>query len=451
MSYQIELSDISSVEKNFSLKIEAQSFNSKFQSELSKISSKAHLKGFRPGRAPKAMVAKMYGRQIHTEVVSEFVNEALRKTAQENKLSIVGTSEFKMEDSEEGQDVSLSMTLSLFPEPEIKNIDGLEVEVKVQTYKPEDLTTRLDSIREMYAEFVDVEDRNVVTDNDFITISYTGSYTGEADDISSDELKGDKVDIELGKKQLPDDVEKALIGIAVGETRDVLHTFSNPEIPEENKSEVEEKEENKPEAKQALFKITLDKIRKKVVPELSDEIAKKTGVAETIEELRDFVEKDIKRSILKQNQDSRDNTIVESIVNANDFEVPQVLVDREIRYMLAEMRLLDPSKDDFNESPVEQYRAILNEQASKRLKSGIVLEKLLEDYKIESNESDVDGMLNEFTQDLGVERTELDREYGFPKNMENLKRLCSVRSLMKILAEKLKITEKEIEKEDVNV
>ncbi len=436
MSYEVEISERSSVEKNFSLKIEPQSFNNKFQKELSRITSKAHLKGFRPGRAPRAMVAKMYGSQIHTDIVSDIVNEALRKTVDENKLSLVGTSDFTMHEAKEGEPIAVSMVLSLYPEPEINKIEGVEVEVEVRNFSPEDLEERLGSVPEMFGEVVDVEDRTTVQDGDFITISYTGEASGEA----SDDLKGESVQLELGKNQLPEDIEKALIGISVGETREVLHML--PAAKESGNEEGASKE--------VLFKITLEKIKKKVLPELSDDLAKRTGVAETLEELKEFIEKDLKRSFDQKNRDSRDNAMIDAVVRENDFEVPQALIDREIRYMLAEMRLLDPSKEDFHQAPVVQYREFLKDQAGSRVKRGVVVEQLLKDFKITSGKDEVESMLDDISRETGVERKDIEREYGYPTQMENLQRLCSVRALTNLLAGKMKIKEKEISREESN-
>jgi trigger factor len=438
MSYEVELSDRSSVEKNFSLKIEADFFNSKFQKELSKVTSKAHLKGFRPGRAPRAMVAKMYGGRIHTDIVSDFVNEALRKTVDENNLSLVGTSDFVMHDVKDGEPVSVSMVLSLYPEPKLEKVEGLEVEVEVQNFTEKDLEDRLASVADMFGEVVDVEDRTTVQENDFIVIT----YAGEADGKTSDDLKGESVQIELGKNQLPEDIEKALTGMSVGETREVLHQLAvNQPEPSEDEGGA---------SKEVLFRITLEKIKKKVLPEYNDEFAKKTGVAETFAELRVFIEKDLKRNFSQKNRDARDNAIVDAVVRENDFEIPQTLLDREIRYMLAEMRLLDPSSEDFHQTPVEHYRELLKEQAGGRVKRGVVVEQLIKDYSITSSKEDVENMLDQLSEEAGVDRSELNREYGYPSQIDNLMRLCSVRRLTNMLSEKVKITEKEISGEEEN-
>jgi trigger factor len=436
MSYQVELSDRSTVEKDFSLKIEPEVFDSRFQKELSRLTSQAHLKGFRPGRAPRAMVAKMYGDRIHSDIVSEIVNDALRKTVDENKLSVVGTSDFSMDESKEGEPISVRMVLSLYPEPKFEKIEGLDVEVSVRNFKDKDLEDRLGSIREMFAETVDVEDRTTVEEGDLVVIS----YVGEVDGVLEKDLQGEKVQIELGKNQLPEDIEKALIGISVGETREILHALGK-DAPVAEGAEP-------PEEKEVLFKITLDKIQKKVRPEFTDELAKKTGVAEDVEGLKAFVEKDLRRNFDQKNRDARDGALVEAVIAANEFEVPQALLDREIRYMLAEMKLLDPSQESFHQTPVDQYREVLREQSLGRVKRSVAVEQLLLNFEINPGKEDVDTMLSEMASLHGVEREELNREYGYPGKMDNLIRFCAVRKVTDILAEKMSITEKEMSEEE---
>jgi trigger factor len=436
MSYQVELSDRSTVEKDFSLKIESELFDSRFQKELSRLTSQAHLKGFRPGRAPRAMVAKMYGERIHSDIVSEIVNDALRKTVDENKLSVVGTSDFSMDESKEGEPISVRMVLSLYPEPKFEKIEGLEVEVKVRNFKDKDLEERLDSVREMFAETVDVEDRTTVEEGDLVVIT----YVGEVDGTIEKDLQGQKVQIELGKNQLPEDIEKALVGISVGETREILHALGKDAPATDGAEPSEEKE--------VLFKITLDKIQKKISPELTDELAKKTGVAEDVDGLKSFVEKDLRRNFDEKNRDARDGALVEALVAANDFEVPQALVDREIRYMLAEMRLLDPSKESFHQTPVDQYREVLKEQSLARVKRSIAVEQLLLHFQINPGKEDVDTMLSDMVAQHGVEREILNRDFGYPEKMDNLIRFCAVRKVTDLLAEKMSVTEKEMSEEE---
>lgn len=427
MSYQVELSDRSPVEKDFALKIEANAFDGRFQQELSRLASKSHIKGFRPGRAPKAMLVKMYGERIHSDIISDFVGEALRKTVDENKLSIVGTSDFSVESVSVGEPISVKMVISLVPQPELEKCEGFEVEVSVKKVTDDVIADRMEKLRDMFAKDIDVEDRSVVQEGDVVFISYHGEIEG----VEEDGLQGKDVRAELGKKELPENIEKALIGVSIGEIKEVTHTFDD--TPNEAMK-----------GKEVLFKITLNKIQIRQRPELDDEMAKQTGVAESLSELNEFVKKDIARGFTQHNRDARDAALIDAVVKENDFEVPQALLDREIRVLLAEMRVLDPGREDFHQTPVAQYREIFKDRASERVKRGIVVEQLIKKFSIEPTDQDVDSVLSALSQELEVDRADIDREYGYPSEMEDLKRLAAVRLLTDKLAESSKITEKEI-------
>ncbi|HMO17344.1 MAG TPA: trigger factor, partial [Oligoflexia bacterium] len=376
MSYQASLTERSSCEKSLSLVIDPAAFDERFQKELSRLVPQVQLKGFRPGRAPKAMVRKMYGDRIHSDVLMDIVNSALSETAKENKLDIIGTSDVKIEDSEPGIPISVSMVLSLYPEPELENLSKLEAEVPVKLVTDEIVNERVDNLREIFAKEVDVEDRKVAQQGDLVTFTYTGVFVndqGEEVQDANGVLSGEHAKAELGKKEIPENLEAAITGMEIDECKVVSHEFG-----EEASSEVR--------GKKVLFSISLEKIQKKERPELDDELAAKTGIAENVQGLKDYIRKDIERAFAKENREAKLSALLDAVIKANDFEVPQLLVDDEIRLMLAEMKVLDPKNKNFHRTPVDGFREMLGEQAGRRVKHSVVVRKIIKDKDLKASE-----------------------------------------------------------------
>lgn len=427
MSYQIELQDKSTVEKDLTISIERAAFNGKFEQRLSRLASQAHLKGFRPGKAPKDMVKKTYGPKIYDDVLNDFVNEALRDTLTKNKMPVIDTAISNFSNGESETDpVKVNLTLSLFPEPKVENYQGLTVEYKVKKFDAAAVEDRLNRLREMFGEVKDAEGRTDVKAGDIITMTYVAMHDG----VEDKNLSANDQMIELGKSQLPEEIEKEIIGAKLNESREVKYTF-----PETASEELKNKE--------YVLNITVTKLQEKVLPEVNDEFAKKSGLGETVEDVKTYLEKQVKRGLESSNNESRDTGLLDAIIKENDFELPQVLVDREIRNILAEMRLLNPKDKNFETAPVEQYRHILTERASERVKRYIIIDKLLELEKIDATDTDVEKFLDEIAEKEGRSRTEIDSEFGYPKRMDSIKRMSSVSTLFERLSASSKLVETE--------
>ncbi len=434
MSYQIDLQDKSSVEKDLTISIERAAFNSKMEKQLSRIATQAHMKGFRPGKAPKHIVKQTYGAKIYDEVLNEFVNDALKETLAKNELPIIDTAISKFSEGEgEGAPLTVNMVLSLYPNPTIEKYKGLTVEYVATKFDEKAVDERLDRIREMFAVTNDVENRKIVKEGDIITMSYEAFY----EDQKSEQLSGEGQVIELGKGQLPEEIEKELVGMELDVPKSIPYTF-----PEGAAEELKGKEYS--------LKMVVSKIQEKVLPEVDDEFAKKTSLGDDVAAVRANLEKQVKGTVEATNNEARDTAILDTVVKENDFELPQVLIDREIRNLLAEMRVLDPKDKNFDRTPVENYRHIMTDKAAERIKRYIVLENLLKQEKIEASDDEAEKFLDNIAEKEERSREDINRDFGYPDRMDAVKRMASVTTLFERLSAESKLVEKEKEQEDEN-
>jgi trigger factor len=430
MSYSVEITDINSVEKNFKINIQRDIYDGKFEKSLVTASSKAHLKGYRPGKAPRAVVKKFYGDRIELDLISDFVREAVVNTSKEKDMPLIDIAPFTIEKNEASSPLEVSVKVSLYPKPEVSVPSDFVCEYEVLKLGDDEINAYVENIRQMFAVEEEAGEGDVVSENSKVTIAYTASVDGEADE----KMASDNQESTLGSKELPEEIEKALIGMKVGDSKEVEYTF-----PETSTEELK--------GKAYTFNITLKGLKKRILPELGDDFASKTGLGANMSELKEWVRKKLKRQNSEKNRNARDTAMVAELVKANQFDVPQVLVDGAIREMLVEFRVLNPKDKNFNDAPVDQYRSILGEKGQDRVRQMVIIETLTKDLGFaDQTEESVEAFLSSLVEEYEADREELNQEFGFPKEMKFLKRMTGVALLMDELAKKATLKEKEVAK-----
>ncbi len=426
MDCRISIEEKGEVSRSILIEIPRVVLSDLFNQELRKTTSQVRLKGFRPGRAPKSMVAKLYGPQIQTDVLNKLISDSFREAVEKNDLQVVGRPEIRIEnENDEEKDLSIVADVSLYPRPEVKKHLGLEFEVAVEQLAEEAVEKRLQGLQEECSIMEPLTERSVAQTGDWVLVDYEATIDGQAFKGSS----GKDAYVELGSgKSLPG-VEAALMGVSAGEEREV-----QVEMPEDSGAELA--------GKTAIYKIQAKSLHWRSVPELNDEFAQKTGMAQNLDELRSVVLKQLERDIRRTNQSARDEALFSALIEANPFEVPQVLIDGEIRQVLMEMRFLDPSADASYKIDVSRFRDALGSSAEKRVRQGILLAKIIEKEELKFTLEEVDAWLEEISKTEEAPREEVNKVYGYPKKVKQLQDMMATRKAIDKMLTAAVITEK---------
>ncbi len=370
--------DISSVKKKINVEITPEAVDKEMEKALSDVAKKARIAGFRPGKAPKAIVEKHYGEEVRNEVVQRLVTESYLQALQENNLSPVEVPHIeKVSLLVKGTPLTFTATVEVRPKIELGAYDGIEVKEQSLTVSDEELNQTIDRLREMYAQLEVVEGRPLEK-NDTAIIDFEGFR----DNKPIEGAKASGYMLSLGANSLIPGFEDQLVGMNAGETREIKVTFpadyQNKELA----------------GKDATFTVTLKEIKKKVLPEFNDEFAKDIGGDKSVADLKEGIKKDLEARKRDEQSSAQREEILSKLVEAHTFDIPPGMVERELQAMARQQatRMARQGVDmkTFNAATFfEEHRAV----AEKRVKGLLLLDVIAEKEKVEVSDQELNAAL----------------------------------------------------------
>lgn len=354
---------------------------------------KFNIQGFRKGNAPKSIIEKNYGEGVfYDDALDMAINDEYSACLMANTdLEVIDQPEVKV-DSFDKNGVVITCTAPLLPEVKLGAYTGLTVEKYTEELNEEKVEKELNQARERSARFVEAGEGVEAKMGDFTTIDFTGSVNGV-------EFEGGKAEgyrLELGSKSFIDNFEEQIVGMKVGEERDIKVTFPE-EYPAEDLK-----------GKEAVFKIVLHKIENKELPELNDEFASNTSEFETLEEYKADIRKHIQESIDERAKRENENRLIEKAVENSSVEIPNVLIERQLDMFIRdfEMRLSYQGLKladylGYMKQTEKELRDSYREQAIKAVKTRLVLEAIIKAEKLDVSDEDLDKKLEETAKKYG--------------------------------------------------
>lgn len=381
MNYKLERLSNSKVKLDFVLT------KDKFQEALDfafqKVVKNIEVKGFRKGKVPKEVFLKKFGEaSLYEEAINYAVNKSYPEAVFNEKLEVVNQPEFDIDFSSvgSGKEFKYSVTVEVWPEVTLGQYKGLEVEKESEEVKPEEVDKYIKEVLKSKSE-LEVLEEGTLENGHIAVIDFEGFLNGEAFEGG----KAENYSLEIGSQTFIPGFEDQLIGMKTGEERTIQVTF-----PEDYQAE-------HLKGKEVEFKVKLHEIKRRVIPDLSDEIVADLNIegVSTAEEYRNYVLEKLQR----EKRQMVENTFIENLItkvceNAKT-EVPEGLIEDELnvavnqlenqarQYNLTAEQLLS-----FNGMTVEEYKEQLKEPAKKRVLERIVLRKIseVENFEIISEE-----------------------------------------------------------------
>jgi len=350
------------------------------ESETSRVvdsfQKRAKLQGFRPGKAPASLIRKTFGGDIRQKVLENLVPAHLQKQLEAENLNPVGTPDISDVHFHDGEPLKFKATFEVFPEVTLGEYTNVEVPYQDPEVTDEDITKRVDEIREQKAQYINIDPRPV-EDGDHAVVALESLSGVEGEPVKSDEMV-----LEIGGKDTFEAFSENLRGVTPGEQKEFEVTY-----PAEYGSE-------KLAGKTVKFRAELKGIRRKELPELDDEFAQELGDYRTVDELKDAVKKAIFAQRQQEAQQEAKNQIVDKLVDAHDFPVPEEFVNRQIKNRL-EQRLrslaeqgIDPSKLNLDWEKLKEGQ---RDKAVREVKASILLGKVSERESIHATRDEVDA------------------------------------------------------------
>ena len=382
MSVQVEKLEKSMAK--LTIEVGAEEFESSLNVAYQKNKGRITLPGFRKGKAPRAMIEKMYGAGVfYEDAANDLIPDAYEEAAKESGLDIVSQPSIDVTQIEKGKPFIFTATVAVKPEVTLGEYKGLEVEKKTAEVTDEELNAEIDRVRESNSRIITVEDRSV-QDGDMTTIDFEGFVDGEPFEGG----KGEDYPLTIGSHSFIDNFEEQLIGKNIGEEAEIHVTF-----PEQYQAE-------ELQGKPAMFKVTVKEIKMKELPELDDDFAQDVSEFDTVDEYKD----DLKAKLLENKEEAlkreKEEEIVNKIVENSEMEIPEQMVETQVRQMTQEFQQRIQSQGlslqqymQFTGMTQQSLIEEIQPQALKRIQSRLVLEAVAEAEGIDATEEEVEKEL----------------------------------------------------------
>lgn len=391
------------VENEATLKITAPAAEVKagYKKAVQKIADQANIPGFRKGKAPRAIIEMHYGKEAVKQEAFEIVaNKAYSEALDQEKL--IPVSDPKVEEStfEEGKDMELTIKVTLKPEPELGEYKGLHVEKKEVEVTDEQVDAQIKDMMGRDAKMVVAEEGAVIEKGDFAIIDFAGTVDGEP--FSGGEGKG--YPLEVGSNSFIPGFEDQLVGLSKGDSTDVEVTFPEDYFVKDLAG------------KEAIFKVNIQDVKRKELPELNDEyVASKTDF-KTVEELRANYKERMQKAAEANAKAEYEHELIDLAVANAKFSVPEIMIEDKISQMVEEMKMslesrkmsldmymqytgLDMAKIRENQRPV----------AEENVKTDLVLDAIAKAEDIQVDMADVDAEIAAISAQHGASPEEVKK------------------------------------------
>lgn len=395
MSLQVE-----NLEKNMAkltIEVSAEEFEAAMQKAYQKNKGKINVQGFRKGKAPRAMIEKMYGAGIfYEDAANMLIPDAYEKAAEESGLEIVSQPDIDVTQIEKGQSFIFTAEVAVKPEVTLGEYKGVEVEKKMAEVSPDEIAAELEKVREQNSRTISVEDRAAQM-GDITTIDFEGFIDGTPFEGG----KGEDYALTLGSHSFIDNFEDQLVGKNIGEELEV-----NVNFPENYQAA-------ELAGKPAMFKVTIKEIKAKELPDLDDDFAQDISDFDTLDEYKADVEKKLFETKEKQIKNEKEEAVIGKIVENATMDIPEPMIDSQVRQMA----------DDFAQRvqaqglSIEQYFQFtgmdskkfleqMRPQAKQRVETRLVLEAIVKAENIVASEEDIE---KEITDMASMYQMEVDK------------------------------------------
>ena len=391
------------VENEATLKITAPAaeVNAGYKKAVQKIADQANIPGFRKGKAPRAIIEMHYGKEAVKQEAFEIVaNKAYSEALNQEKL--IPVSDPKVEEStfEEVKDMELTIKVTLKPEPELGEYKGLHVEKKEVEVTDEQVDAQIKDMMGRDAKMVVAEEGAVIEKGDFAIIDFAGTVDGEP--FSGGEGKG--YPLEVGSNSFIPGFEDQLVGLSKGDSTDVEVTFPEDYFVKDLAG------------KEAIFKVNIQDVKRKELPELNDEYVASKTEFKTVEDLRANYKERMQKAAEANAKAEYEHELIDLAVANAKFSVPEIMIEDKISQMVEEMKMslesrkmsldmymqytgLDMAKIRENQRPV----------AEENVKTDLVLDAIAKAEDIQVDMADVDAEIAAISAQHGASPEEVKK------------------------------------------
>ncbi len=423
---QVQASRISPVVMELSVEVAADEVKVEIEKAYSTLQKKARVRGFRPGKAPRQVLAHLYGAQVMSDVVNALVNDTLPKVLVEQKFQPINQPQVEAGKFDQAASFSYKARFEVTPEIGEVSYEGLELSRPPVAVGEDAVVEQLEMLRKQHAAMKAPEPARPAQKGDVVTVD----FTLDVDGVALKDGGGQGVQLEIGSGQTVPELDAGLVGKNVDEEFEAETKFPAEHPREELRG------------KTAKFHVKVKDIKERVLPALDDEFAKDVGNFQTLVELRADIHTKLEKMVKDRSDTVLAEQIVEQLGQKNPVPVPPSLVEQQCRMM--EMELLQnarrmgqrPTQADF-----QKIHDQVHADSEKKVRAGLLMAAIAQKLGIQVVDADIAKGIEELAAETGKNVAKVRAEYADPQRRQILIGMILEDKVLDVIEAKAKITE----------
>jgi trigger factor len=419
---QITIEKLSPVLMEVHVEVPVDQVRGEVDKAFAALQKTARVRGFRPGKAPRHVLAHLYGGRIHADVAQKLVDSTLNqalaaKQVQPLSQPAIAPTELRPDDA-----FSYKARFEVRPDIDEVKWEGFEVKRPLIVASEEMIDAEVAALRRQHATLQAPDPERPAKMGDVVTIAFTLEVGGAVRDPKEQEIE-----TEVGSGQLFREIEEALVGMSPGDTKDVAVTFSAQHTNADMRG------------KEGVFHLAVKDVRERIYPEVDDELAKDCG-EETLAALRESLRTKVEKELTQKANDAVAEQLVIELCKANPIPVPPTLVEQQAQ--MAERELLATARRQGQRvESTPDLRARVRIDAEVKVRAGLLMAEIAKAKEVKITESDIEKGYEELAEQTGKNVAKVKAEYRDPKKRELLAGMILEDKILDIIEAAAKITD----------
>ena len=431
ISMQVEMEDISPVEKKLTVIIPAERVQDEVEEVYAEIGKSVRIKGFRPGKVPRPHLERLFGDEVKNRVGSKLIQDTFQTALDRKQLKPVSEPAAEPSPVEPGRDFTYTLRVEVMPPFEARDYQGLEVEQEVYEVKEAAVDAALEQMREQQATLRDPEPARGAEPGDVLVVDLSAKHEGKP--LAGERGKG--LRFILGKETGIPDLDRHLAGAKPGETRAFEVRYPQ--------------EDSRPElaGKTIAYTVALKELKERVLPALDDEFAKDQGNCSNLDELRAKTRTGLESYNAERSRRKLEQAMLDRLVEKNPMEVPPSLAHRRAEEM-ARSALMFMRQRQASEEVLHQLAEKFEDQAKKEVKAAYLIEAIGRQENLTAGEAEIQKKIEELAGRQQVHPDKLKDRLSGAEEQKRLQSQVVEDRVLAFLLERAKIKMKQVSAEE---
>ncbi len=405
MQYTVNIEKPSKVTRKLTITVTAATIQEQFDKQVTEVSKRARVKGFRPGHVPLAVVKQMYGGEVKMKVYENVIDESFKKAVKDNDLRPVSRPQIETPKDEanafkDGSDLKYIATFEILPTIEVKDYQGLSLKKDKIEVTDKDINEVIESLRQAHAELIPCETGHKLQKGNFVDFSFKGALVTDSGLEERAELSGTRM-IEIGTQGLIPGFEEEMIGLEKLATKTFRIKFPD------------DYSEKSYASQQVEFAIEIKEIKEKKLHEVSDDFAKEAGY-DDLQDMKAKAREAVTRTRTEEVDRKLKGDILQVLIKKFDFEMPKSLLEAQYQSVGNEFAQHLKSQgfpDEMIKEALVKEEKALREKADSQVRGGLILDRIAQTENIKVTHAEVDAEIGRMAQAMQMEPQKLMEHY----------------------------------------